>query len=217
MNTSASYTLDNIAGALAERGFARRGAFHPEPDDNVLALPDGAPALTVCLLGRTGGEQWPAFARSPEARDGFPDPLNRWSKQAIESIAVPLDAAALYRFGGPPWHDFQRWVLKAEGGLSLAAGFAHSPEVGTLALVSRGARPARAVQTCAPRERKSVRSLPRPAVPFGLPGLRFRAGVPLRPRRVPSLYRNRRRGLPDPSLPLLTYILCRHLVPRGFK
>jgi hypothetical protein len=65
-------------------------------------------------LGWTGGEQWPAFARSPEARDGFPDPLNRWSKQAIDSIAVPLDAAALYRFGGPPWHDFQRWALKAE-------------------------------------------------------------------------------------------------------
>src|SRR5271156_114283 len=91
--------------------------------------------------------------------------------------------------------------LEGRGGLSLAVGFAHSPEVGTLALVSRGARPAPAVRTCAPRERrKSVRSLPRPAVPFGLPGLRFRPGAPLRPRRLPSVSRSRRSGLPDPSL-----------------
>jgi hypothetical protein len=87
---------------------------HPESDDKVPAFPDGAPALTVFLLGWTGGEQCPAFARSPEARDGFPDPLNRWSKRAIDSIAGPLDATALYPFCGPPWHDFQRWVLKAE-------------------------------------------------------------------------------------------------------
>ena len=89
MNTSASFALDSIPGALAERGLAWRGAFHPESDDKVPAFPDGAPALTVCLLGWTGSEQWPAFARSPEASDGFPDPLNRWSKQAIDSIAGP--------------------------------------------------------------------------------------------------------------------------------
>ena len=105
MNTPASFTLDSIAGALAERGLAWRGAFYPEPD----AFPDGAPAPTVCPLGWTGGEQWPAFARSPKARDGFPDPLNRSSKRAIDSIAGPLDATALYPFGGPPWHDCQRW------------------------------------------------------------------------------------------------------------
>ncbi|HKM72480.1 MAG TPA: ferredoxin [Stellaceae bacterium] len=78
------------------------------------AFPDGTPALTVCLLGWTGGEQWPAFARSPEANDGMPDPLNRWSKRLIDYIANDLDAAAFYPFGGPPWLDFQRWALKAE-------------------------------------------------------------------------------------------------------
>ena len=130
MNTSASFTLDSIAGALAERGLARRGAFHPEPDDNVPAFPDGAPALTACLLGWTGGEQWPAFARSPEARDGFPDPLNRWSKQAIDSIAGPLVAAALYPFGGPPWHDFQRWALKAEAVYRSPLGLLDHPKWG---------------------------------------------------------------------------------------
>jgi hypothetical protein len=81
-------------------------------------------------LGWTGGEQWPAFARSPEARDGFPDPLNRWSKQAIDSIAVPLDAAALYPFGGPPWHDFQRWALKAEAVYRSPLGLLDHPKWG---------------------------------------------------------------------------------------
>ena len=130
MNTSASFTLDSIAGALAERGLAWRGALHPEPDDKVPAFPDGAPALTVCLLGWTGGEQWPAFARSPEARDGFPDPLNRWSKRAIDSIAGPLDATALYRFGGPLWHDFQRWALKSEAVYRSPLGLLIPPKWG---------------------------------------------------------------------------------------
>ena len=38
---------------------------------------------------------------------------------AIDSVAGPLDATALYPFGGPPWHDFQRWVLKADDPRSL--------------------------------------------------------------------------------------------------
>ena len=114
MNTSASFTLDSIAGALAGRGLACRGVFHPEPDDKVPICADGAPVLTVCLFGWTGGEQWPVFARSPEANDGFPDPLNRWSKRLLDAAAEGLDAAAFYPFGGPPWLDFQRWALKAE-------------------------------------------------------------------------------------------------------
>jgi len=117
----------------------------------VPVLPDGAPALTVCLLGWTGGEQWPAFARSPEARDGFPDPLNRWSKQAIESIAVPLDAAALYRFGGPPWHDFQRWALKAEAVCRSPLGLLIHPRWG-LWHSYRGALALRQRFKLAPRE-----------------------------------------------------------------
>jgi hypothetical protein len=101
----------------------------------VPAFPDGAPALTVCLLGWKGGEQWPAFARSPEARDGFPDPLNRWSKRAIDSIAGLLDAAALYPFGGPPWHDFQRWALKAEAVYRSPLGLLIHPKWGWTTLV----------------------------------------------------------------------------------
>jgi hypothetical protein len=75
---------------------------------------DGAPTLTVLLLGWTGGEQWPIFAGSPEAKDGLSDPLNRWSKRVIDEVAAALDAVVFYPFGGPPWLNFQSWALKTE-------------------------------------------------------------------------------------------------------
>ena len=167
------------------------------------AFPDGAPALTACLLGWTGGEQWPAFARSPEARDRFPDPLNRWSKQAIESIAGPLVATAVYPF------DFQRWVLKAEG-RSIArrwvCSFTRSGDSGTriagrLPCAGRSnLRPARA-----PQIRAKFAATGRAFWPARSPPSR-RSAPTTTPRAVVS--RSRRRGLPDPNLPLSTYILC---------
>jgi hypothetical protein len=171
--------VDTLAGELAEQGLAWRGAFHPEPDNKVPPFAGGAPALMVCLFRWTGGEQWPVFARSPEANDGFPDPLNRWSKRLRDAAAEGLNAAAFYPFGGPPWLDFHRWALKAEP--------VHRSPLGlliqrwSLALVSRGARPTPAPGTCSPREHgPSLRGVPRTAVPFGLPDLRFRSGPPLR-------------------------------------
>lgn len=91
-----------------------RGAFHPGPEDGVPGLPDGAPAATLLLLGFAGGVRWPAFAGSPEARDGRRDPLDRWSRRVIDALAARLDAAALYPFGGPPFLPFQRWAQRAE-------------------------------------------------------------------------------------------------------
>ena len=102
-------------------------------------------------MGWTGGEQWPAFPRLPEASDGFPDPLNCWSKQAIDSIAGPLVAAALYPFGGPPWHDFQRWAVKAEAVYRLPLGLLIHPKWG-LWHSHRGALALRQRFKLAPRE-----------------------------------------------------------------
>jgi hypothetical protein len=106
--------LDELIADFERPGLAYRGAFHPAPEDRVPALTDGSPALTVVLLGWTGSAQWPVFAASPEANDGRPHPLNRWSKRVIDRMAIELDAAAFYPFDGPPWLDFQRWALKAE-------------------------------------------------------------------------------------------------------
>lgn len=98
-----------IRGRIEAAGLAYRGAFHPAPED---LPPDGAG--TLILVGFTGKREWPAFASSPEASDGQPDPLDRWSRRVIGALAAALGATALFPFGGPPFQPFQRWALKAE-------------------------------------------------------------------------------------------------------
>jgi len=107
-------SLDELIAGSEQLGLAYRGTFHPAPEDGVPSLDDGSPTATIVLLGWTGSVQWAVFAASPEASDGFPDPLNRWSKRVIDGMATEVGGAAFYPFDGPPWHDFQRWALKAE-------------------------------------------------------------------------------------------------------
>ena len=95
-------------------GLVWRGAFHPAAQDRVPAMPDGAPAGTLVLLGFAGRAGWPEFAAAPEARDGTPDPLDRWSRRVIGALAAAAGGAALFPFGGPPWLPFQRWAQRAE-------------------------------------------------------------------------------------------------------
>jgi len=66
------------------------------------------------LVGFVGSENWPAFAASPEAADGAPDPLDRWSSRLITAIAGSVGASPLFPFGGPPFLPFQRWAQRAE-------------------------------------------------------------------------------------------------------
>ena len=77
-------------------------------------LPDGRKPASLVLLGNVGASIWPAFQASPEADDGRPDPLNRWSQRLIDALAVRFGALALYPFGGPPHWPFQRWAQRAE-------------------------------------------------------------------------------------------------------
>jgi len=105
--------LEAIAACAAERGLAVRGAFHPRPEDGVPALAGGDATGTLVLLGNAGPGMWPHFAASPEAGDGRPDPLDRWSRRVIEALARELGARALYPFGGPPHLPFQRWARRA--------------------------------------------------------------------------------------------------------
>lgn len=147
---------------------ALRGALHPLPEDNVPPLPDGAPAATLVLLGWTGGRQWPAFAASAEAQDRQPHPLDRWSRRLVDAAAAALgaaglDAVALYPFGGPPHHNFQRWALCAEPVARSPIGLLIHPDWGLwhayrgalafrerLPLVANAARPSPCA-TCADR------------------------------------------------------------------
>jgi ferredoxin len=108
-----SLSLDAIASQLASEGLVLLGAFHPTGEDGVPAQPDGRPSRTLVLAGNVGGSLWPAFSGSSEARDGAPDPLDRWSGRVIGALAQRMDALAVFPFGGPPYHPFQRWAQRA--------------------------------------------------------------------------------------------------------
>ncbi len=62
------------------------------------------------LLG-TDASWWPSFSRSPEAVDGAPDPVDRWSKRVINGFADTYNATASYPSDGPPYAPFIAWAL----------------------------------------------------------------------------------------------------------
>lgn len=95
--------LDTIRSRITEHGLSYRGAFHAE-----------ASGKTVVLVGFVGSQNWPAFAISPEATDGQPNPLDRWSTRVTTAIAGSLGATPLFPFDGPPFLPFQRWAQQAE-------------------------------------------------------------------------------------------------------
>jgi ferredoxin len=104
--------LDQLRRRAEALGLALRGGFHPEPGELAAALP-GVNAASLILLGFTGSLQWPYFASSPEARDGEPDPLDRWSRRVIGSLAREFAAVDVYP-SGPPLFPFQRFSRRSE-------------------------------------------------------------------------------------------------------
>ena len=91
-------------------------------------LPDGA--AMVILLGWAGPEGWDTFAQAPEAADGLPDPLDRWTRAVVDPLAARLDAEPLYPFEGPPYHPFQRWAVAAGIGFPSPIGLMIHPRFG---------------------------------------------------------------------------------------
>ena len=106
--------FDQLCRRAADVGLAVRGAFHPEPAELDRAR-CSAPAGTIVLLGFTGSLQWAHFECSPEARDGSPHPLDRWSRRVIGSLAREFDAEDVYPSGTAlaPL-PFQRMALRSE-------------------------------------------------------------------------------------------------------
>jgi len=122
--------LEAVVDLAEVHGMACRGAFHPEPPDEVPALPDRTPAATLLLLGLVGSKKWSVFANSPEANDGDVDPLDRWSRRIIDGLAASFDGVALYPFGGPPYLPFQRWAMRAEPVAPSPLGILIHPDYG---------------------------------------------------------------------------------------
>jgi epoxyqueuosine reductase len=94
-----------IARLLAPHHLTILGGFHATPDD---ALPKGT--QTLLMIG-PGEGFWPHVTAQPEW-DGAQDPIDRWSRRVIGTIACDLGAKALFPFGGPPYHPFYTWAVR---------------------------------------------------------------------------------------------------------
>lgn len=106
-----------LSAALQAYGLHLRGGFCPDPAEG-LHLPDGRAAAVLWLVGNVGGSLWDAFAASPFAGDGHPNPLDRWSRQVGDALADEHGGLAFYPFTGPPeqpgYHPFQQWAARSE-------------------------------------------------------------------------------------------------------
>lgn len=104
--------------ALAANGLTSMGHFAIAPQDD-LPLQTG----TVILIGPDEPQFWAVFTQSPEYHDGAPDPLDRWSRAALDPLADRFEGHAIYPFGGPPWHPFQTWAQRTGRAWTSPIGF----------------------------------------------------------------------------------------------
>lgn len=124
--------LPRIVTACEAQGLAVFGALNPR--HRPVQQFDGG---TLILLGATG-RFWPIFKTSPEAGDGGPDPIDRWSQRVIGAIASELGAEVLFPFGGPPYSPFINWALASGRAFSSPTGLLVHDQVGMM-LSYRGA------------------------------------------------------------------------------
>ncbi|MCJ8518028.1 hypothetical protein ABID21_001091 [Pseudorhizobium tarimense] len=124
---SGSSVLSEIAAVLEPQGIFVRGvvSFH---DGNGPSLSYGSCARTVVLLGNIGGSIWRSFDHWRTSDQG-PDPLDTWSRVAIDRVAGALGATALYP-SDQPWQPFQRWATQAEGLAPSPLGILIHPRFG---------------------------------------------------------------------------------------
>lgn len=115
----------DVAAALDAQGLLLRGGFHAGDSDG---LPEGAG--TVLMVGNAGPALWRVFAQAPEARDGAPDGLDRWTRRVIGDLAERFRARPVLPFDGPPYAPFQRWAQRAEPVAPSPIGILIHPDYG---------------------------------------------------------------------------------------
>lgn len=128
MSASAAWTL--LQASAAGYGLILRGGFRPQAGDGVPDLPDGRQPAAVVMLGNAGPQMFDQFRQSPEAADGQPHPLDRWTRRVVAALADRAGALALLPFDGPPWHPFQRWAIRAEPVAASPTGMLIHPDFG---------------------------------------------------------------------------------------
>ena len=98
--------LAQIKEMAAKHHLAIVGGFAAASEDG---LPNGT--KTLVLLGPLEPGFWPHLKAQPEWGDA--DPVDRWSRRVIGTMACNLGAKALFPFGGAPYHPFYKWALKS--------------------------------------------------------------------------------------------------------
>ena len=116
---------DDIAAALDARGLLLRGGFRAPPEDG---LPEGA--ATVLMVGNAGDALWRVFPQAPEANDGQPNGLDRWTRRVMTELTGEFGARAILPFDGPPYAPFQRWAQRAEPVAPSPIGILIHPDYG---------------------------------------------------------------------------------------
>lgn len=127
---SGSSMIRTLRAALGAHGVFVRGVVCFDEGEGP-PLRDGTPVRSVILLGNIGGSIWEPFSqwRQLPENAGRRDPLDDWSKAAIQPIATALSATAYFP-SDPPWQPFQRWAMQAEGLKASPLGILIHPEYG---------------------------------------------------------------------------------------
>lgn len=111
--------------------FRLLGRFAPEPADQVPDAAPGRPTRALTLVGSLSDALFQPFRESPEAADGAPDPLDRYTRRVLSGIAEEAGLGIVFPFEGPPWHPFQRWALRTGGFSPSPMGVLAHREFGT--------------------------------------------------------------------------------------
>lgn len=80
--------------------------------------PEGAENLagrSALLIGNAGSAMWQYFRESPEFKDGEADPMDRWTRRVLASLARSMVVDMAFPFEKPYW-PFQRIAGEVTGG-----------------------------------------------------------------------------------------------------
>tara|TARA_R110002096_G_scaffold14582_2_gene50635 strand:- start:45445 stop:46092 length:648 start_codon:yes stop_codon:yes gene_type:complete len=106
--------LDHLTRQAAIHGLTISGAFHPAPNDPILAK-------TLILLSPSS-DFWAIFKNSVEGTDKAKNPIDRWSLRVISALADEQFARPLFPFGGPPYAPFLDWAKQSGRAFSSPLG-----------------------------------------------------------------------------------------------